>query len=98
MGMFDEIRCKQPLPDGCEIEWFQTKDLGCDLARFEITEDGRLLQIGAGWLEAELDSPEDYEHHGMLNFYGTDGQKIWHEYNAKFTDGRLVEIASVWQP
>lgn len=32
----------------------------------------------------------DTNYHGMLNFYG--GEQDWHEYDAKFTDGNLVEI------
>lgn len=31
------------------------------------------------------------EHHGHFNFYGS-SPDAWHEYDAKFTDGRLVEI------
>lgn len=33
--------------------------------------------------------------HGWLNFYDFDQDDNWHEYNAKFTDGRLVEIVQV---
>lgn len=36
-------------------------------------------------------SERDTNYHGMLNFYGSSGDE-WHEYNAKFTDGRLVKI------
>lgn len=40
---------------------------------------------------------KDANFHGILNFYGHEGNRAdgtwkWHEYNAKFTDGRLVEI------
>ncbi len=38
---------------------------------------------------------EDANFHGMVNFYGTDGKGGWHEYNAKFTDGRLMSIEAV---
>ena len=93
MGMFDDIRCRKPLPDGCTEEWFQTKDLGCDLSKFEIDGDGRLMRFGEGfWGEEPLTEPEDMEHHGYLNFYTSDSAGIWHEYDAKFTDGKLVEI------
>jgi hypothetical protein len=42
----------------------------------------------------------DAEFHGILNFYGTEGEHgepsyRWHEYNAKFTDGQLVGIDEV---
>lgn len=33
--------------------------------------------------------------HGWLNFYDYNEKDEWHEYNAKFTDGRLVEIVAV---
>jgi len=50
MGMFDEIKCKMPLPVEIDVEhrdhWFQTKSLGCELGYFEIREDGTL------WREA----------------------------------------------
>ena len=36
----------------------------------------------------------DAQHHGWVNFYGTDAAGGWREYNAKFTDGQLVEIAA----
>jgi hypothetical protein len=32
---------------------------------------------------------------GWLNFYGHDAGRIWREYNAKFTDGKIVEIVAV---
>lgn len=43
-------------------------------------------------------SRHDANFHGIVNFYGTerDGEKyIWHEYNAKFTDGGLISIECV---
>lgn len=41
---------------------------------------------------------EDANYHGIVNFYGgeyVDSKYVWHEYNAKFTDGDLVEIVLV---
>jgi hypothetical protein len=38
-----------------------------------------------------ITSTHDACFHGVVNFYGSDGDK-WHEYNAKFTDGNLVSI------
>lgn len=40
---------------------------------------------------------EELPFHGIMNFYGNEGRYgepgyKWHEYDAKFTDGRLVEI------
>lgn len=42
MGMFDDIRCEVPLPDGWEHPSFQTKSLDCEMALYRITADGRL--------------------------------------------------------
>lgn len=36
----------------------------------------------------------DMNYHGYLNFYGGDRDE-WREFNAKFTDGQLVEIVQV---
>ena len=36
----------------------------------------------------------DLNYHGFLNFYGGEGDE-WREFNAKFTDGQLVEIKQV---
>jgi hypothetical protein len=45
MGMFDNVRCKLPLPwpeaADFDAEW-QTKDLDCQLDLYEIREDGTL--------------------------------------------------------
>jgi hypothetical protein len=92
--MFDEIRFSQPMPDGYTTsEWFQTKDMGCDLSQYEVGTDGRLMRTRSGcWGEEELTAPEDEDFHGWLNFYTHDKATGWHEYRAKFTDGRLVEI------
>ena len=45
MGMFDEIICEHPLPDGFDARGvlFQTKDLDNLLERYTITPDGRLI-------------------------------------------------------
>ena len=51
MGMFDTVLCKYPLPlsdllKGLQVNWkdvgFQTKDLDCSMALYEITEEGLL--------------------------------------------------------
>lgn len=47
MGMFDNIRCEVPLPDGFEGDpLFQTKDFECVLATHAIREDGLYLDDG----------------------------------------------------
>lgn len=46
MGMFDEIRCDAPLPDGHDAagDWFQSKSFpDCCMCRYRITEGGRLI-------------------------------------------------------
>ncbi|WP_338790496.1 hypothetical protein [Bernardetia sp. MNP-M8] len=73
-----------------EIDW-QTKDLDSLLAVYEITDDGKLFLIKAGWTqEKEIEEKKVY-FHGILNFYGDVG-KDWYEFYAKFTDGQLIEI------
>lgn len=43
MGMFDYIRCEQPMPEGAP-DVFQTKDLDCMMDSYTITADGRLIK------------------------------------------------------
>lgn len=111
MGMFDDIRCHYPLPCDNLPAWvnkehfFQTKDLECSLWRFEITEDGRLIQT---WPVAPDGAWSDF--HGDLEFYtgncviglkdgtryvedGTGDTYTWLVFQARFTDGRLTRIA-----
>jgi hypothetical protein len=45
---------------------------------------GMLRRVNVRW--------ELIDFHGVMNFYGDDKAGGWHEYNAKFTDGRLVSI------
>lgn len=97
MGLFDDIRCDAPLPEGCERaggkgRWFQTKDFPEPyLDKYAITADGRLVQLDGHDWSKEIQHLADY--HGILNFYdyNTD-TKEWWKLNAKFTDGRLVGI------
>jgi hypothetical protein len=45
LGVYDYIRCEQPLPDGWRpAERMQTKDFDCELVEYIITKDGRLLR------------------------------------------------------
>ena len=47
----------------------------------------------AGSLRREVDRPKvDLNFHGVLNFYAMTKDKRWIEYDAKFTDGTLVEF------
>jgi len=100
MGLFDEIVCEYPLPDG----WvppkgtvFQTKDTDDQyLVRFTLCEDGKLRRENGDVLE----------HHGALEF-GTsnwsgaapwgvmtsDDEPLWRaEYVALYDHGALLKI------
>lgn len=85
MGMFDWVlidpEIKLPgYPQGGVKTGFQTKDLDNLCDAICITDEGRLFR---GTL--------DLNYHGLFNFY-RDLDKVWYEYEAKFTDGNLVEI------
>lgn len=79
---------------------FQTKDLDCYLNEYEITPDGFLILVNemiGGWNYQEV--YRQIKYHGHLRFYtevyfGTeDNLKVeWYEFQAKFTDGKMVEI------
>lgn len=84
MGMFDDITCEHALPGDPQPPGkdFQTKDFDCLMDKYTITADGWLLKDG-----------ESVPFHGLLEFhtYSTKTH-IWFSYEAKFTDGRLVQI------
>jgi len=96
MGMFDCLSCRRIMPDGFDgnIHSFQTKDFSCDLANYGITDDGKLVRYRDYGSAQEDASPvaEIIEHHGYVTFYTYVSQNEWHQYRAKFTDGKLVEI------
>lgn len=101
MGMFDYIRiasCQLPITEAEQIDIeledsdFQTKDLACTLNCYEITPYGELILIQRmveDWQYKEV--YEQVSYHGCLNFY-TDVFGKWFEFQAKFTDGKMVEI------
>ena len=96
--MFDHVKCELPLPDGWDAVNMQTKYFGCDLdIIYTITRDGRLMRRHAPDSQAvsERSSEWDMNFHGIFQFYGTDAEKKWHEYAAKFTNGQLVTIEAV---
>ena len=104
--MFDELICEMPLPDGItRTKDFQTKSLDNVLDRYTVTEKGELWRESYqwGWAESRKLKPERILHHGWLNFYAFVGEpydpekpkaelRVWLEYDAKFTDGKCVEI------
>lgn len=107
MGLFDTIYSNYKLPDvvvndsfklyfnktapkqfGYETE-FQTKSLESLMDRYFITTQGRLIL-------QSYNVNVDTDYHGMLHFYTTvdveDFGKYFIEYNAKFTDGKLIQV------
>lgn len=92
MGMYDEILCEAPLPDGHDPggAWFQTKSFPdpC-LCRYIITGSGRLVDSQGNDLEPE----------GYLTFYTRDNEGMqggrWREYRAQFEGGKLTRILRV---
>ncbi len=105
MGMYDSIRVRSPLPNPPawvepDTVW-QTKELLCELVEFEITADGRLLQLpelGWGWDEKRLPEPRVWDdYHGDLWFVES-GLPVGSglvEYVARFTNGKLSQIREV---
>lgn len=86
MGMFDTVRCEKPLPGEPkppEGAWLQTKDFDCTMETYTITAAGKLRN-----------ETGDVPFHGILSFY-TYEKDVWYEYEAKFTDGNLVDISPV---
>ena len=90
--------------DHSEITW-QTKDFGRTLTDFEIRADGRLYMADPTYETSETDEDEfrpfntekvdekwfDIEYHGIFRFYKSFDDE-WVEFEAKFTDGELVQI------
>lgn len=96
MGMFDEIICSHPLPtqppafvgDGHR---FQTKDLECELALYEIAADGRLvLHPRDGSVAVAV------AFHGELSFRTSNLSAGWGEvvYTRDGSDYESVEYAA----
>ncbi len=104
--MYDELICEMPLPDGFKpTDKFQTKSLDNVLDQYTITAEGELWCEPYPWVETESANrkPERVLYHGWISFHtGSitpyDREKpnarlqAWLEYDAKFTDGKCVEI------
>lgn len=72
MGMFDNVECNVPLPDGL-VSTFQTKDFACEMDTYTITKGGRLWRR---YISAYEDVPEsEWTHHNPTNAL----EAIWHE-------------------
>ena len=104
--MYDELTCEMPLQDGCTYtNRFQTKSLDNVLDQYTITAEGELWCAPYPWVKTEsADSkPERILYHGWISFYTgfitpynpenpAARLRVWLEYDAKFTDGKCVEI------
>lgn len=97
MGMFDDIQCDYPLPDGLQLDNFQTKSLGCNLDQYKIDSAGQLwinnTQEGStlplSWIE--------YNRTTEIVFYTSTGSMKdntyeWHQYISLFKQGKLILI------
>jgi hypothetical protein len=86
MGMYDDVTCEHALPGEPKPKdnYFQTKDFDRLMDHYTITANGRLLKEKA-----------EVQFHGMLNFYTYTNDDMWFEYEAKFADGRLIEIQPI---
>ena len=98
MGMFDEIVCDAPLPDGDNRRGscFQTKSFSSPcLFRYRITGEGRLIDVDGN----------DIEPDGDITFYTTEREgreseahessSLLREYRARFASGQLQNIVRV---
>lgn len=109
MGMFDDLTCHYPLPqpDSENRTDFQTKSFDCEMERYTITAEGRLIYHYREWEEtpvAELEDPENPWIGAIQVKAGSekDVDKNYHGFihfygsagyfMAKFTDGKVVEI------
>jgi hypothetical protein len=84
--MYDDLTCEYALsgePKPKDIN-FQTKDFGRLMDHYMITRNGRLPK-----------EDSEVQFHGMLRFYTYTDDDMWFEYEAKFADGRLVEMQPV---
>lgn len=74
MGMFDEVKCKMPLPVEIDVEhrdhWFQTKSLDCMLEYYEIREDGTLWKRNYNKTDSWYRVPADPEWIQQVEFTG----------------------------
>jgi len=88
MGMYDEIQCDAPLPDGHDgtEAGFQTKSFpDPGLQRYKFTGTGKLIDSLGNDLEPD----------GYISFYAHDADSTWREYRARFLSGQLSEIVRV---
>ena len=87
MGMFDQFRLKQTMPDGYQSDdWYQTKSMECLMIDYEVDEAGQLWELGiCGSHAPEGKKPLFYT--GGIHFYRDDRY-----YDALFDTGKLLLI------
>lgn len=100
MGMFDDVVCEAPLPDGfVSKNGFQTKSFDSLMDTYTITKDGRLLRASGWYLRRDEAVVELDDYHGDFYFYTySDEDKELHEYVARFTHGKLERITKNENP
>lgn len=85
--MFDQLRIKQPMPDGYQSDdWYQTKSMECELIDYEVDKDGQLWELDFQGKYTVRDK-KALSYTGGIHFY----QKGRY-YDAIFDIGKLVVI------
>lgn len=73
MGMFDNVKCEAPLPDGFTAPCFQSKDFACEMDTYTITSAGRLMRR---YVQDRVPTPEsEWEYVGATDPL----HQLWHE-------------------
>jgi hypothetical protein len=73
------------------IERFEQEVVPLAERPYPVADDWRAL---VGSMRRINERWEQIEFHGDMNFYGSDGD-VWHEYVARFTDGKLSLIKQI---
>jgi len=99
MGLYDNLYCEYPLPEGDpNILVYQTKDTPCQaLSTYIIHKDGTIFasdgmyKTGDTWSKPARE-PEQWIVTGEVRFYDYSKDEVWTEYSTYFVDGVLREI------
>lgn len=112
MGMYDNLKCKRPLPLKNASEYvFQTKDLDCMMDQYEIREDGTLWHeayevrveetdeapLGM-WLHRDNKRWEHISLTGEIRFYDYSDGGDWVEFSAYYVNGELKHLEPIALP
>jgi len=100
MGMFDTLRVEIAMPGcgDCNHEEFQTKSFDNDMEHYVITTNGELYREHWEYDLADGKIPGSYrreyltDYHGDVIFYKGAKDRIWRDYHAWFTEGKLKLI------